>query len=94
MRARLINLNRNGGSMARQLLQQCLECGAWTLATTCPSCGANAQAAAPLKWSPEDHRAEIRRKMYNVSEAEWAKGLATLPSLDEMKSSQKASEEE
>ncbi len=94
MRARLINLKRNGGSMARQLLQQCLECKAWTLATTCPSCGAKAQAAAPLKWSPEDHRAEIRRKMYSVTEPEWAEGLATLPSLEEMKSSHDASEEE
>ena len=94
MRALLINLNRNGGSMARQLLQQCLECGAWTLATTCPSCGSKAQAAAPLKWSPEDHRAEIRRKMYNVTDAKWASGLATLPSLEEMKNTHDASEEE
>ncbi len=94
MRALLINLNRNGGSMARQLLQQCLQCGAWTLATTCPSCGGNAQAAAPLKWSPEDHRAEIRRKMYNVTDANWASSLASLPSLDEMKSVHDASEEE
>lgn len=80
--------------MARQLLQQCLECEAWTLATTCPSCGSKAQAAAPLKWSPEDHRASIRRKMYNVESPEWAANLATLPSLDEMKESQLASEEE
>ncbi|MDG1555849.1 MAG: nucleolar RNA-binding Nop10p family protein [Candidatus Poseidoniaceae archaeon] len=80
--------------MARQLLQQCLECEAWTLATTCPSCGSKAQAAAPLKWSPEDHRASIRRKMYNVESPEWAANLATLPSLDEMKESHLASEEE
>ena len=62
--------------MAKQLLQQCLDCKAWTLATTCPSCGAKAQAAAPLKWSPEDHRADIRRKMYNVEDPAWAKALA------------------
>ncbi|NCG42676.1 MAG: ribosome biogenesis protein [Euryarchaeota archaeon] len=49
--------------MAKQLLQQCLDCNAWSLSTTCPSCGKTAQAAAPLKWSPEDHRAELRRKM-------------------------------
>ena len=80
--------------MARQLLQQCLECEAWTLATTCPSCGAKAQAAAPLKWSPEDHRADIRRKMYNVADPAWAKALATLPSLEEMKITQLYAEEE
>lgn len=80
--------------MARQLLQQCLECEAWTLATTCPSCGAKAQAAAPLKWSPEDHRADIRRKMYNVADAEWANALSTLPSLEEMKNTNDSSEEE
>ena len=80
--------------MARQLLQQCLECEAWTLATTCPSCGAKAQAAAPLKWSPEDHRADIRRKMYNVADPTWAKALATLPSLEEMKITQLSAEEE
>tara|TARA_B110000305_G_scaffold239413_1_gene307146 strand:+ start:843 stop:1088 length:246 start_codon:yes stop_codon:yes gene_type:complete len=80
--------------MARQLLQQCLECEAWTLATTCPSCGAKAQAAAPLKWSPEDHRADIRRKMYNVADPAWAKALATLPSLEEMKITQLSAEEE
>jgi len=94
MRTRLINLKRNGGNMARQLLQQCLECEAWTLATTCPSCGAKAQAAAPLKWSPEDHRADIRRKMYNVADAEWANALSTLPSLEEMKNTNDSSEEE
>ena len=83
-----------GDLMARQLLQQCLECGAWTLATTCPSCGAKAQAAATLKWSPEDHRAAIRRKMYGVESPEWAAELATLPSLEQMKTEHLKSEEE
>ena len=67
---------------------------AWTLATTCPSCGAKAQAAAPLKWSPEDHRAEIRRKMYNVEDTEWAQSLATTVTLEEMKATHVAEEEE
>lgn len=80
--------------MARQLLQQCLECRAWTLATTCPACGSKAQAAAPLKWSPEDHRASIRRKMYEVESPEWVSGLATLPSLKEMKAERQSTEEE
>ena len=87
-------MNLTGDIMARQLLQQCLECEAWTLATTCPSCGAKAQAAAPLKWSPEDHRADIRRKMYKVEDPAWAKSLATLPSLEEMKATQLSIEEE
>lgn len=87
-------MNLIGDTMARQLLQQCLECAAWTLATTCPSCGAKAQAAAPLKWSPEDHRAGIRRKMYNVEDPAWAKALATLPPLEEMKAIRISTEEE
>ena len=87
-------MNLTGDIMARQLLQQCLECEAWTLATTCPSCGAKAQAAAPLKWSPEDHRADIRRKMYNVEDTEWAQSLATLETLEEMKATHVAEEEE
>jgi len=87
-------VNLIGDTMARQLLQQCLVCSAWTLATTCPSCGEKAQAAAPLKWSPEDHRAGIRRKMYNVEDPAWAKALATLPPLEEMKAERIGTEEE
>ena len=44
-----------------------------------------AQAAAPIKWSPEDHRASIRRKMYDVSSKEWTDKLPSLNSLEEMK---------
>jgi hypothetical protein len=32
--------------------------------------------------------------MYNVTDAKWASGLATLPSLEEMKNTHDASEEE
>jgi len=67
-------------------MQQCLSCGAFSLKTTCPLCGERAQAAAPLKWSPEDHRAALRRKMNGVEENQWPSQLATLPSLEEMKS--------
>ena len=80
--------------MARQILQQCLSCKAWSLATTCPACGKTAQAAAPLKWSPEDNRAQIRRKMYAVESKEWVEGLPTLPSLQEMKDAHTPFEEE
>ena len=80
--------------MARQILQQCKTCKAWSLSTTCSSCGEVAQAAAPLKWSPEDNRATIRRKMYGVETPGWVDGLATLPSLQDMKDTHVASEEE
>jgi len=80
--------------MARQILQQCKTCKAWSLSTTCSSCGEVAQAAAPLKWSPEDNRAQIRRKMYNVESKEWAQELPTLPSLQDMKDSHVVTEEE
>jgi len=56
------------------------------LSTTCPICGGKAQAAAPIKWSPEDHRASIRRKMYDVNSKKWTDDLPELDSLDEMKS--------
>tara|TARA_B100001113_G_scaffold263679_1_gene218591 strand:- start:259 stop:495 length:237 start_codon:yes stop_codon:yes gene_type:complete len=71
--------------MARQLLQQCVECQGWTLERICPNCGGGANAAAPLKWSPEDQRANIRRKMYNVESPEWTADLPELESLDEMR---------
>ncbi len=70
--------------MARQRMQQCLTCGAFSLNTTCPECGEVAQAAAPLKWSPEDHRSALRRKMNGVEDPAWAQSLPTLPSLEEM----------
>jgi rRNA maturation protein Nop10 len=71
--------------MARQLLQQCTTCQDWTLERICAKCGAAANAAAPLKWSPEDQRANIRRKMYNVESPEWTAALPELESLDEMR---------
>ena len=80
--------------MARQMLQQCLECSAWSLSTTCPICGGKAQAAAPIKWSPEDHRASLRRKMYDVNSKKWTDDLPELDSLDEMKSKTITTEEE
>ena len=71
--------------MARQILQQCLECQSWSLSITCPKCGGRAQAAAPIKWSPEDHRASVRRKMYDVSSKEWTEKLPQIHSLDQMR---------
>ena len=37
--------------MGKQLLNQCQDCGAWTLSTKCHKCGGTARAAAPIKWS-------------------------------------------
>lgn len=70
--------------MVRQILQQCLTCQAFGLSTTCSKCGERAQAAAPLKWSPEDHRASLRRKMNGVEDPSWSETLPTLPSLNSM----------
>ena len=80
--------------MPRQLLQQCIDCGAWCLETTCPACGGKAQAAAPLKWSPEDHRANVRRQLNDVESPEWAKTIPTLPSLEKMRADMEQQEEE
>ena len=38
-------------------------------------------AAAPMKWSPEDQRANIRRKMYNVESEEWLNDLPELENI-------------
>ena len=79
--------------MAKQRMQQCLSCGAFSLSIVCPVCGGQAQAAAPLKWSPEDHRAALRRKMNGVEEDDWPEQLATLPSLEQMQAQYAAEEE-
>ena len=64
------------------------------LSTTCPACGGRAQAAAPLKWSPEDNRAALRRKMKGVEDKDWPGQLATLPSLETMRAQHVAEEED
>jgi rRNA maturation protein Nop10 len=79
--------------MAKQRMQQCLSCGAFSLSIVCPVCGGQAQAAAPLKWSPEDHRAALRRKMNGVEDDDWPEQLATLPSLKQMQAQYVAEEE-
>jgi rRNA maturation protein Nop10 len=79
--------------VARQRMQQCLTCKAFSLKTVCPQCGETAQAAAPLKWSPEDHRAALRRKMNEVESDAWPSSIPTLPSLAEMESEHREEEE-
>ncbi len=61
--------------MVRQKLQCCLSCGAHGLSTTCRSCGENAQAAAPMKWSPEDPQAARRRQRQDVGSEQWLESL-------------------
>jgi len=61
--------------MARSRLQRCTSCGAYGLSTICTSCGAPAQAAAPLRFSPEDPQAERRRQFQNVTDVGWAQSL-------------------
>ena len=56
--------------------------------------GAKAQAAAPLKWSPEDHRANVRRQLNNVESPDWAQTIPTLPSVEEMRIGSQQQEEE
>lgn len=80
--------------MPRQLLQQCLHCGSWCLDTICPKCGGTAQAAAPLKWSPEDHRANVRRQLNNVESPDWPQTIPTLPTVEEMRIRSAKEEEE
>ena len=79
--------------MAKQRMQQCLSCGAFCLTVVCPICGGQAQAAAPLKWSPEDHRAALRRKMNGVDKKDWPEKLASLPSLEQMEAMRVVEEE-
>jgi rRNA maturation protein Nop10 len=69
--------------IVRQQLQKCLVCGAHCLTTTCPKCGGTAQVAAPMKWSPEDKRAHLRRKLDGVEQEGWAQSLPTLSNSEE-----------
>ena len=48
--------------MARQLIQKCKLCGAYSYNLDCKECEGTSQAAAPLKWTPEDPQAHRRRK--------------------------------
>jgi rRNA maturation protein Nop10 len=69
--------------MVRQQLQKCRECGTHCLSTTCPKCGGVAQVAAPMKWSPDDKRAHLRRKLNEVEKEGWAESLPTLSTSEE-----------
>jgi rRNA maturation protein Nop10 len=69
--------------MARQQIQKCKDCGTHCLSTSCSKCGGIAQAAAPMKWSPEDTRAHLRRQINGVEESGWANTLPTLASNEE-----------
>lgn len=72
-----------GIDMARQLMQKCKKCGAYLLTRECSECDGIPQAAAPMKWSPEDKHAHIRRKIEGVEEDGWAETLPTLTFSEE-----------
>ena len=61
--------------MARTRLQKCTTCGAYGLSEICRECGAPAQAAGPMRFSPEDNRADIRRKLKDVESEAWVEQL-------------------
>ena len=61
--------------MARTRLQKCTVCAAYGLSETCGECGGLAQAAGPMRFSPEDARADLRRKLKEVESKEWALNL-------------------
>jgi len=61
--------------MVRQKLQKCTACGVYGLALTCKACGGKAQAAGPMRFSPEDSRGHLRRKIHGVEDPTWAEKL-------------------
>ena len=78
LRLQVVLQKPRGSEMARQMMQRCNDCGYYSLSTVCPTCGGTSTAAAPLKWSPEDKRAHLRRKLEGVEEDGWAETLPTL----------------
>ena len=76
-------LKLRGSDMARQLMQKCKKCGVYLLTRECQECDGIAQAAAPMKWSPEDKHAHIRRKIEGVEEDGWSEKLPTLAPKEE-----------
>ena len=74
-------MNANEGFlMARQIIQKCKLCGAYSNSLDGKECEGTSQAAAPLKWTPEDPQAHRRRKLNEVESNKWND---TLPSLSE-----------
>ncbi|MAT86188.1 MAG: hypothetical protein CMA25_04420 [Euryarchaeota archaeon] len=71
-----------GSNVPRQLLQFCRVCEVYTLKTECPKCQTKVTQAPPLKWSPEDKRAYLRRKLENVADDEWSKSLSRFNNTD------------
>tara|TARA_B100001996_G_scaffold262143_1_gene204308 strand:+ start:192 stop:401 length:210 start_codon:yes stop_codon:yes gene_type:complete len=66
--------------MARTRLQKCTACGSYGFSETCADCGGKAEAAGPMKFSPEDARANLRRKLKKVGTKEW---IDSLPSPED-----------
>ena len=81
-RAPLRENKNTGAKMGRSNLQKCPDCGAYSLNSICPTCGAKMRVAAPLKFSPEDRQGERRRERKGVGSGSW---VASLPSIKENK---------
>jgi rRNA maturation protein Nop10 len=64
-----------GVKMTRSRIQKCKDCGSYGLSTTCKKCGGIAQAAGPLKFSPQDPQAKRRREYENVIDPKWVENL-------------------
>ncbi|MBT4059053.1 MAG: ribosome biogenesis protein [Euryarchaeota archaeon] len=68
--------------MVRSKMQKCKDCGAYGLSTTCKKCGGTAQAAGPLKFSPQDPQAKRRREYQKVTDPKWVENLPS-PKVEE-----------
>lgn len=44
----------------KSLMMKCVECGRYTLAETCPSCGRKTVTVHPARYSPDDKYARYR----------------------------------
>jgi rRNA maturation protein Nop10 len=49
----------------------------------CSKCGSVAIQASPIKWSPEDKHAHLRRRLSGVELEGWASTLPTLSDVEE-----------
>ena len=67
-------------NLARSRLQRCPDCGRYGLGPDCSKCKVKMVAAAPIRFSPEDHQGARRRERLKVGKKEW---LDSLPDIGE-----------
>ncbi|MAS80914.1 MAG: ribosome biogenesis protein [Euryarchaeota archaeon] len=61
--------------MVRGKLQRCKKCRSFGLGNICKKCGSSMEAAAAMKYSPEDPQGARRRKRQNAGSEEWFDSL-------------------